>query len=240
MRADIAKWLPLFFEPDDVFEVRALDVDRPKQNYGGFVRGRDIDFVTSKIISLADRGGSIYFTPQKLNPNVLERSPAGHLPRITKDDDGNAYPRLAHDEDVTARRFLLIDVDPTRPPAFKKHSATDEEKLAALDVATATNEGLQAGGWPAPLWVDSGNGYHLYYRLPDAQVGGHVKSETDPVATLLRVLKAKFDTPAAEIDASVFNAARVMKVPGTLARKGPNTTDRPHRTSAVIEVPSDW
>jgi hypothetical protein len=240
MRDLIAKWLPLFFDTDDVFEVRGLDIERPGRKVAGFVLARDVPKVAGKIAALVTRDGSAYFTPQKVSPAVLERSPANHLPEVTEGDDGETRPRLTHDEDVTARRFLIVDVDPVRPAAFKKHSATDAERHAAREVVTAVAACLRGEGWPAPLVVDSGNGVHLYYRLPGAQVGGKADSATDPVAMLLRVLAGKFDTAEATIDPSVYNASRIMKIPGTPARKGPNTAERPHRTSAVIEVPSDW
>lgn len=239
MRDLIAQWLPLFFERDDVFEIRGLDVERPGRKVAGFVIARDIEKVAGKIAALA-RDGSIYFTPQKLTPNVLERSPANHLPEVTTDDAGETRPRLTHDEDVTARRFLLIDVDPHRPKEFKKHSATDAEKKAAGEVADTAKNMLRGLGFPAPLVVDSGNGFHLYFRLTPPLPGGRVSGTTDPMAALLRTLKAVFQGFDAAVDASVFNSSRIMKVPGTMARKGPNTTARPHRPSAVIEVPSDW
>jgi hypothetical protein len=40
-----------------------------------------------------------------------------------------------------------------------------------------------------------------------------------------------------KIDQSVHNPARLCKVPGTWARKGDNTTDRPHRIAQFLEVP---
>lgn len=234
----IAKWLPLFFGSDDVFEVRGLDVERPGRKEAGFVLASRIPAMAGAIAALADRAGGVYFTPQKLNPEVLNRS-RHHFAEVVRDRD-QVRPKLTGDEDVTARRFLIIDIDPVRPKEFKKCCATDDEKRAAKAVADQVRQCLLGNGWPLPLVIDSGNGYHLYYRLPEPLTGGRIDSTTDPIACLLRVLKAKFDTPAAEIDSTVFNPSRVMKVPGTPSKKGPDTKDRPHRTSAVIEVPNDW
>lgn len=36
----------------------------------------------------------------------------------------------------------------------------------------------------------------------------------------------------------MFNLARIVKLYGTMARKGDNTADRPHRKSRVLEIPS--
>ena len=39
------------------------------------------------------------------------------------------------------------------------------------------------------------------------------------------------------LDTTVFNAARIVKLPGTVARKGDSTSERPHRVSRVVASP---
>ncbi|GAI49189.1 unnamed protein product, partial [marine sediment metagenome] len=51
-------------------------------------------------------------------------------------------------------------------------------------------------------------------------------------------LATRFDDDAVSIDPGVFNAARIWKLPGTLARKGDSTPDRPHRLATLLEVPA--
>jgi hypothetical protein len=51
----------------------------------------------------------------------------------------------------------LIDVDPTRPSGV---SANDAEKASAWEVFDAVLEDLASRGWPSPMIVDSGNGFH--------------------------------------------------------------------------------
>jgi hypothetical protein len=82
------------------------------------------------------------------------------------------------------------------------------------------------------MLADSGNGYHLLYRVDlPADDGGLVER-------ILAALGERFDTPHAKIDRTVFNPARICKLPGTLARKGDSTADRPHRRAKLLEVPS--
>jgi hypothetical protein len=38
------------------------------------------------------------------------------------------------------------------------------------------------------------------------------------------------------VDLTVFNAARITKLYGTMTCKGDSTTDRPHRRSRVLEI----
>ena len=45
------------------------------------------------------------------------------------------------------------------------------------------------------------------------------------------------DGPAVSVDTAVHNASRITKVPGTTARKGHATDDRPHRRSRLVDVP---
>jgi hypothetical protein len=191
------------------------------------------------IAALAKKASGVFFTPQRLAPALLSRA-RNHIAEPWKDQQSLPF-KLSNDGDILARRFLIIDVDPVKPKEFKAHSATDAEKEAAAELVANVRSYLARMGWPAPLVVDSGNGFHLYYRLEHALPGGVVAdSLADPVAALLRCLKAKFDTPHAGIDPVTFNPSRIMKVPGTPAKKGEPTADRPHRTSAVLEVPSDW
>lgn len=134
--------------------------------------------------------------------------------------------KTAADADVTRRQWLLVDVDPTRDDRV---SSTDEEKQSAWIVACSIRDDLKARGLEPDVAVDSGNGYHLYYPIDlPAEDGGIVER-------ILRGLAARYDIDAAHVDTSVYNASRVSKIPGTLARKGESTADRPHRCSYVME-----
>jgi hypothetical protein len=57
---------------------------------------------------------------------------------------------------------------------------------------------------------------------------------------LLKRLDARFSDSRVKIDTTVSNAARITKLYGTVARKGADTPDRPHRLSRIMEVPNSW
>lgn len=236
----LAESLALFLGPEDVVEIRAFDVQKPGRVVAGFVRADKLRERESAVVQIADRAaGGCYFTPQRLDPTVLNRT-KNLLPEV-KRRNGQTQPKLTEDADVIARRYLLVDIDPVRADGFEKHSATDDEKAAAWAVAAAARVYLTTRGWADPLVVDSGNGYHLYYRLPGPLPGGPVADPArDPLGLTLRALAKWFNSTAARIDPVVFNASRIMKVPGTVARKGTHTTERPHRTSYVVSVPLGW
>jgi hypothetical protein len=220
-------------DPDQVVELRALGVadpaGGPPATWAGTFRGTELDALVTAALGLRAKG--VYYT---LNPLRAGRL-VPQLPRVRRAAAGE----LATDADVPARRWVLVDVDPVRPPGHRDDSATDSEKEAALEVLGRVREYLTADGWPAPVVGDSGNGYHLLYRLAeDVPVAKVPVPADDPVRRLLRHLAARFDTPHAAIDTSVFNPARIVKLPGTRARKGPGTADRPHRRAALLEVPT--
>jgi P4 family phage/plasmid primase-like protien len=130
---------------------------------------------------------------------------------------------------VLKRIWLPVDLDAIRPKGI---SATDAEHEAALGRATQIRGALRDGGWPDPVFGDSGNGAHLLCRIelpPDD--GGLVKR-------CLQALAFRFDHDAIAIDQAVFNPARIWKLYGTLARKGDHTTDYPHRLARLLSVPT--
>jgi putative DNA primase/helicase len=131
---------------------------------------------------------------------------------------------------VVYRRWLLLDVDPERP---KDANATEEEHERAREGAYAALDHLSGRGWPSPVVVDSGNGWHLLYRVD-------LPNDDDAHALLKAVIYAvadRFDTEAATFDRAVHNANRISKLPGTWACKGPSTPERPWRMAKVVYAP---
>ncbi|QEL17632.1 hypothetical protein [Limnoglobus roseus] len=162
----------------------------------------------------------MYWTLNPVRPDLLARR-ANRAARAARGD-------AAGDADVLARRWVLVDLDPRRPANI---SATAAEKRHAADLALRIRDDLHARGWPEPVVADSGNGYNLLYRVDlPADDGGLVKR-------VLAALAGRFDTADAHVDRTVHNPARICKVPGTWARKGDDTPDRPHRRSRLLHVP---
>jgi hypothetical protein len=128
------------------------------------------------------------------------------------------------------RRWLMLDFDPRRP---KDTNATEQEHEAARLVAYQVQRGLSESGWPAPIMVDSGNGWQLLYRI-DLENNKGVQAL---LRNVINVLADLYSTEAAEIDRKVHDGRRLAKLPGTLVRKGPATPDRPHRWARLVFVP---
>ena len=132
------------------------------------------------------------------------------------------------DEDIVYRDLLLIDIDRVDK---KKVPATDAEVEAANQLAEVVMGYLAANDWPEPIRVMSGNGHHLYYVLSD--VANDEDSKTH-VKNLLQNLAKEFDNGIVQIDTGVFNASRITKVVGTIARKGPESDGRPYRMARAL------
>ena len=201
-------------------EVRILTSDAYKTIYSGCFD--DLDAAYQEAMRYDGRG-NVYFTLNPLVPEVMHR-------RLSRKISKAGRGETSSDADVAARRWLLMDFDPKRPAGI---SAADAEKAAAWAVMENACKALEQHGFADPVVCDSGNGYHLLYPvdLPnDAEAAQLVKG-------VLKAANLLFSTAAVQVDQAVFNAARITKLYGTLAVKGSNTPERPHRRSGVLAAP---
>ncbi len=217
-QAEIHRALKLLFGPGQVIELRALDVpDRgyPK-TYGGYFDDRNALVKAASELS----GKGIYVSMNVVDSSLLSRC---HN-RIEVQSKGT---KLTSDREITRRNWLLIDCDPIRRSGI---SSTDDERAKALQVAEAIRDEMDLiHDWTHPILADSGNGYHLLYRID-------LEPEDDGVVErILKSLDATHSTPEVSVDKSVYNPARIVKLYGTLSAKGDDTPDRPHRLSRIIE-----
>jgi hypothetical protein len=229
-RAEVARTLRTLFRCGDVFEIRAPEASNVRCNgrpegYGATFYGYFDNFetavnVTSAAFETAD-WPALYLTLNPVNPDLFARA-ANRIKKAGK--KGGSTP----DGEVPRRRFLLVDVDPKRPAGI---SATDGQRAAAQVLVNRIRVYLVGLGWPEPIVADSGNGWHLLFRVDlPGDDGGLVEK-------VLVALAARFDTEDAEVDKTVFNPARITKLYGTIVRKGDSTPQRPHRRSRLVEIP---
>jgi hypothetical protein len=132
------------------------------------------------------------------------------------------------DADISHRELVLIDIDRT---SSEKIPANDSELEAANQLADNVRAYLEHLEWPDPIRVMSGNGHHLYYVLSDFK---NSEESKELIQTLLLNLAEKFDNEIVKIDTVVFNASRITKVVGTIARKGPESEGRPYRMARML------
>lgn len=208
--AQVRRTLSILIAPGQRFEVRTPGA-RPAGRY--FVNdpgGRGIADAAEHAAGLSGRYKAVYFTLNPIEPGWGKPS--------------------ASDQAIVSRRLILVDCDPTRPADT---SATEAERDQAWETALGAQGFLASHGWPAPLLADSGNGIHLVYLvdLPNDEAADKL------VRGLLAGLSRKFGSDAVSIDTTVSNASRICKLYGTMARKGDDTPDRPHRPSKILIEP---
>jgi len=232
---DISRTLCFLHPPGSVFEVCLIDpVEKKHPAWGNeFARGKKA-IVAGWFDDLVKAAEIIH----KLDEHV---KPSGFYTTLNPCDSallGRANNRLkasvarTKDNEITTIRHLLIDVDPKRPSGI---SSTDTEKAAAMDVIECVYSYLKSKGWPEPLRGDSGNGWHLLYKLSL----DNTRDNVELVKGILYALDDRFSTDKTDVDTSVYNPSRISKVYGTTARKGDSTNDRPHRRAAISSIPDD-
>ena len=217
-RDDIIDTFKVFHEPEDVVEVRVPKAGRYKTISGYF---NNSDAFADAVISLEkERYNGIYFTINKINKDLLARS-ANTLSFYAESTTA--------DKDVERRRWLPIDLDPDRPAGI---SSSEQEHTDAINLANDVRNDLVGRGWPRDSFViaDSGNGAHVLVRidLPNDEESSKI------IRGCLNVLGAQY-TGKIKVDCTMFNASRIVKIYGTIARKGSDTKERPHRIATLIE-----
>jgi hypothetical protein len=193
----------------------------PKTERQGTVSGYFDDPAALKQAVLACNGvAGIYTTLNLCRPELLARC-ANRLKAYTKE--------TTKDHEILARRLLLVDLDPVRSSGI---SASDEEHVLAISKAREVRQILADEGWPPGILADSGNGGHIVYGvdLPNDD------DATKLIENVLKGLALRFDDDRVKLDQTVFNASRIVKLWGTVARKGDHILERPHRLSRVLEM----
>lgn len=212
--------------PGQVTEIRALNATLDGSKYPGTVFGYfDNPAQAAQQLQRIGTATGIYFIPNAIAPAALARS-CNHLKLFRQGEV------LTGDKDIIERRFWLIDIDAVRVSGV---SATPAQKQAASLVAKAVFEFLtQECGFPEPFCGDSGNGYHLLLPLANGVL------DPAPYKAALTHLADRFDTPAAKLDLTVCNPARLWKLYGTLACKGSEIPAQGiiHRPSRLLLTPT--
>jgi hypothetical protein len=213
----IGDTIGLIGDPAHKIEIRSLD-RKGRMTIRHFDGGRIRD-ATRFVLETDVKAQAVYLL---MNPPIW--------PLVTGTERGEPS-KSASDPGIAYRRWLLVDADPIRPADT---SSTLEEKRAALRVLMAICKHLKGRGWPQPVIADSGNGWHLLFRidLPNDD------EARDLIKNVLRALAHKFDDAAATIDTKVYNASRITKLYGSVTRKGTASADRPHRYSRIVHTPA--
>ena len=232
--AAIAAGLARFIHKEQFTELRALNVGQRGRCFAGWFDGRHLADLARSALALTRQATGVYFVPNPVDPALA----AKRLNQVLNVPRGFG---LTHDADVLQRRYLIVDLDPVRytEAAGRERPTSARELVFARRVADRhVRPFLRSAGYGEPLVMVSGNGIHLAYRLSSPVPAG--LPGADPLACVLALLAERFTCLGVTIDPNTYNPCRMLKVPGTLSRKGEPGHDRPHRPARIIEVPDGW
>lgn len=207
--------------PDQFYELRAMKL-QGQPNQSGFFSQAGAAAAAAYQLSQHHPPG-VYVTINQVNSDKA----AG---QVINQSGPAQRGGSAADCDISRLTCLMVDIDSDRKSGT---SATDDELAQAQGLADHLEvELVRHQGWPEPTMCMSGNGFYLLWRIA-------LNNTADSVSLLKRVLAGLAgrctDCAGASVDQSTYNPSRLIKVVGTMARKGPaDNPERPHRLSHVI------
>lgn len=216
--------IDVLFPETAVIELRIPKAREANGRNQGTISGYYSDHkeLAKDIKEVANKYTGVYYTLNPVEPSLLSRScnKAKQNAEVT-----------TQDSQIVRRRWLLLDIDPQRAAGI---SSSDDEKKLAKEKTLEIFNYLKINGWPRPVFGDSGNGFHLLYRV-DLD---NNSDNTTLIKNVLISLAQKFDTNTVKVDKSVFNAARIVKAYGSVARKGEELPEqgRFHRVSKLSDT----
>lgn len=200
-------------KPDgELFEIRIMSNGKPISGYF-----RDIDTLIKAFEKVDLRNTNVYITLNRLMNALYSRQQADRFLSVKN---------TTSDKEVEGLDWLFVDFDPVRPAGI---SSTDDELKMSMELAQKVYVYLKGVGFEEPIKAFSGNGYHLLYRI------GLQNNEDNEklIKRCLKALSAMFSTDTVKVDTANFNPSRICKLYGTMAQKGSNTTERPHRMARI-------
>jgi len=175
--------------------------------------------------------GNIYATLNPVAPEIHARAHNRLVP----------YPQLTtSDDEVTRINWLPIDIDPYRPSNIPSSTPELQAALSRRDEVLHHLESLLGPGHCTTGM--SGNGAHILIRtdLPnDAPSRAAMKRIGDALVEQFSDPRDPgpqiYSPPRVGLDPTVYNPARIWKLPGTVAVKGDSVAemDRVHRRSTI-------
>ncbi len=187
----------------------------------GYFKGSDLLIEALSKVNLADC--NVYMTLNEIHE--------GCYCRIQRDRiiDSKGKTPSTSENDITAFRWLLIDLDPVRPTGI---SSSDEELRHSKIVALKVIDFMRDLDFDDCIIAESGNGIHLLYRIDCPATDDNKKL----LADCLKSVNEKCSDNIVKVDSVNFKKSQVCKLYGTLAQKGCNTKERPFRMSRIITL----
>ncbi len=216
LQKEVLKTFEVLAEPGQFTEVRILNTKQ------GTLSGyyNDVGKLVQDI-QRYDGNYNIYITMNALNAGVEARG---------KNRLKNYAKYTTSDKEIRCRRWILIDLDLKHLTGI---SSTEQELELAKELGRTIQDYLTDCGFPEPVTVLSGNGFHLLYpvEIPNTP------ETTSLVKGFHGTLDSRFSTEQVKVDTTTYNAARITKLYETVSCKGNSTKERSHRRSKILYAP---
>lgn len=216
---ELKRTLEILKPNNQLYEIRIL---KGKTTYSGYFKGtKNLEEQFNKL-NLYGENVNIFYTLQLIDEACYSREQHEKFRQTPK--------TTTSDNDIVGYNWLLIDLDPKRKTDV---SSSEEELNYAKKKAERIAWYLKSQDFKSPVIALSGNGVHLMYNIGLTNNPENVKL----VENCLKALALMFSDDKVDIDVKVFNPGRISKLYGTVAQKGADTKDRPHRMSRIVKLP---
>lgn len=202
-----------------LFEIRVIKKGARKTIISGYFT--DADTLIEKFDTIDPRQANTYITLNAINVSCYSRE---------QKDCFRQTDTTTNNHEIDKFEWLFIDLDPER---LAEISSSDAELTCSQMLADKVYEYMKGLGFYEPIRALSGNGHHLLYKI-DLQ---NTTENGELMKRCLAVLADLFNDGVVKIDTVNHNPARICKLYGSLAQKGSNTKERPHRMSMLTSVP---
>jgi hypothetical protein len=160
--------------------------------------------------------GNVHINLHKIHPDLYGRAADRYEPWSKQRYTG---------AEVIWRPRLCIDLDPVRIPGI---NSTDDELLAAFDLAPQIADYVETEFGETPLIITSGNGVQMIVKIDEPP-------ESKLPEQFLKHLDERFSNERVEVDTSCHDLPRIVRLPGCLNCKGDDIPERPRRYSLLME-----
>lgn len=219
---ELRKTISILKPGHQLFEIRIISGQgSQKKIISGYFTSAETVIKAFDTVDVRNR--NIYISLNEMNPACYSREQHDKFLQVSQ---------ATADSEILRYLWFFVDLDPVRLSGV---SSTDSELKYAKEQAEIVYGYLSDLGFSEPVRALSGNGYHLLYRI-DLENTAENRSLVD---RCLKALSEQFDSDKVKIDTTNFNPSRICKLHGTLAQKGANTPDRPHRMSKILSCPKE-
>jgi len=130
-------------------------------------------------------------------------------------------------KDIEYITAINLDIDPIRPTG---QASTEQEHNLAMQTAIKLSYDYENS-----IPYSTGNGAALLFPVKPYKITGDYRElELKNKSWEEQIRKQIDDVPALELD-SMYDLARIIKIPGTLSIKGDNSEKRPYRIARFLD-----